>query len=136
HARYAFAGHDPSSESTGILIMRILARLIVILSLSLLPMGVVLAANSSTKPHVLLQTNKGNIELVLYPEKAPKTVKNFLQYVNSGFYDGTIFHRVIPNFVIQGGGFTRDFHRKPTRAPIPDEADNGLKNKKGTIAMA
>jgi cyclophilin family peptidyl-prolyl cis-trans isomerase len=72
----------------------------------------------------------------LYPEKAPKTVENFLQYVKDGFYDGTLFHRVIPGFMIQGGGFTKDFQEKKTRAPVRNEADNGLKNTTGTIAMA
>lgn len=116
--------------------MRILSRLMVILSLLVLPMGIAMGANNTAKPHVRLQTNLGNIKLVLYPKKAPKTVKNFLKYVKSGFYDGTIFHRVVPGFVIQGGGYTRDYQLKKTRAPIPDEADNGLENKRGTIAMA
>jgi cyclophilin family peptidyl-prolyl cis-trans isomerase len=95
-----------------------------------------LANASAARPHVLLKTSKGDIELVLYPKKAPKTVKNFLEYVDNGFYSGTIFHRVIPNFVIQGGGYTQDFKQKKTRPPIPLEADNGLDNKRGTIAMA
>jgi peptidyl-prolyl cis-trans isomerase B (cyclophilin B) len=72
----------------------------------------------------------------LLPEKAPSTVKNFLSYVNAGFYDGTIFHRVIKGFMIQGGGFTPDMQIKSTQAPIKNEADNGLKNKRGTVAMA
>jgi peptidyl-prolyl cis-trans isomerase B (cyclophilin B) len=87
-------------------------------------------------PKVRISTNLGDIVLELYPEKAPKTVANFLQYVNDGFYDGTIFHRVIDGFMIQGGGFTTDFVQKPTRDPIPNEADNGLRNTVGTIAMA
>ncbi len=78
----------------------------------------------------------GKIVLELYPKKAPITVENFLKYVNSGFYNGTIFHRVIPGFMIQGGGFTPEMEQKPTRAPIKNEADNGLKNDRGTIAMA
>ncbi len=86
--------------------------------------------------YVKLTTNKGDIVLELYPDKAPKTVANFVQYVNNGFYDGTIFHRVIPSFMIQGGGFDRDLIRKPTREPIENEAANGLKNLRGTIAMA
>jgi peptidyl-prolyl cis-trans isomerase B (cyclophilin B) len=94
------------------------------------------SAASSTHPQVLLQTNMGNIVLELYPEKAPKTVENFLAYVNEGFYDGTIFHRVIPNFMIQGGGFTEQMSKKITRAPITNEADNGLRNRIGTVAMA
>jgi cyclophilin family peptidyl-prolyl cis-trans isomerase len=94
------------------------------------------AALASEKPHVLVETSLGSFELELYPEKAPKSVANFLDYVNSGFYNGTVFHRVIDGFMIQGGGFTPDYDRKPTNAPIVNEADNGLKNQRGTIAMA
>ena len=90
----------------------------------------------STDPLVELDTSKGKIVLALYPQKAPETVKNFLGYVDAKFYDGTIFHRVIPKFMIQGGGFTADMRHKPTRKPIINEADNGLKNDRGTIAMA
>jgi peptidyl-prolyl cis-trans isomerase B (cyclophilin B) len=85
---------------------------------------------------VEMQTNKGTIVLELYPDKAPATVANFLQYVRDGFYNGTIFHRVIPGFMIQGGGFEPGMTQKPTRDPIKNEADNGLKNDVGTIAMA
>ncbi len=85
---------------------------------------------------VKLTTNFGDITLELNAEKAPITVANFLQYVESGFYNGVIFHRVIDNFMIQGGGFERDLFQKPTRAPVKNEAANGLKNKVGTIAMA
>lgn len=94
--------------------------------------GAALAAN----PKVNLQTNKGLIVIELYPDQAPQSVANFLAYVDAGFYDGTIFHRVIPDFMIQGGGFTADLEKKETRAPIPNEADNGLKNERGTLAMA
>ena len=87
-------------------------------------------------PSVALETSHGRILLELYPDKAPKTVENFLQYVRSGFFDGTIFHRVIPDFMIQGGGFTSDMRQKPTRTPIQNEADNGVANARGTIAMA
>ncbi|MCX7991504.1 MAG: peptidylprolyl isomerase [Proteobacteria bacterium] len=90
----------------------------------------------SKNPVVLIETSMGNIKVELYPDKAPITVKNFLDYVNSGFYEGTIFHRVIANFMIQGGGFTQDFKMKKTNPPIKNEAYNGLKNKRGTIAMA
>jgi cyclophilin family peptidyl-prolyl cis-trans isomerase len=108
------------------------------LSLSLL-LAPAIAANQDSKashPRVEMQTTMGNIVLELDPEKAPKTVANFLQYVNDGFYDGTIFHRVIDGFMIQGGGFTPEYQRKETRGSILNEADNGLKNKVGTIAMA
>ena len=81
-------------------------------------------------------TNRGDITIELNHEKAPITAANFEQYVQEGFYNGTIFHRVIPNFMIQGGGLTRDMHEKNTREPIQNEADNGLKNDKYTIAMA
>jgi len=87
-------------------------------------------------PHVLLETSKGNVTIELYPDKAPKSVENFLQYVKSGFFDGTIFHRVIPDFMIQGGGFTADMTQKPTKPPIPNEADNRVLNERGTLAMA
>lgn len=87
-------------------------------------------------PTVIIETTQGNITLELYPEKAPQTVQNFLRYVDSGQYDGTIFHRVIQGFMIQGGGFTADFSRKQTGEPIQNEANNGLKNTRGTIAMA
>ncbi|HEX5057691.1 MAG TPA: peptidylprolyl isomerase [Gammaproteobacteria bacterium] len=85
---------------------------------------------------VQMQTNYGNITLELYPDKAPQTVANFLHYVDSGFYEKTIFHRVIPGFMIQGGGFDLDYQQKPTQNPVPNEANNGLKNARGTIAMA
>lgn len=86
--------------------------------------------------NVIMETSKGNIELELDAENAPVTVANFLAYVDESFYDGTIFHRVIPRFMIQGGGFTPDISQKKTKAPIKNEADNGLKNLRGTIAMA
>ncbi|MCC6660557.1 MAG: peptidyl-prolyl cis-trans isomerase [Phycisphaerales bacterium] len=86
--------------------------------------------------YVKMTTSLGDIVLELNQEKAPITVKNFLAYADKGFYDGTIFHRVIPNFMIQGGGFTPDMNQKPTDAPIKNEWENGLKNTRGTIAMA
>ncbi len=95
-----------------------------------------LTVQAQDNPRVVLHTDQGDITLELYPDKAPKTVENFLQYVRDGFYDGTIFHRVISNFMIQGGGYTQDYKRKRTRAPIPNEANNGLSNLRGTIAMA
>ena len=87
-------------------------------------------------PVVELDTNMGAIVIELNEEKAPKTVENFLNYVKSGQYDGTIFHRIIDGFMIQGGGMDAEMNEKPTNAPIENEADNGLKNDKGTIAMA
>ncbi len=87
-------------------------------------------------PMVTLKTSQGDITIELYPDKAPDTVANFLQYVDDGFYNGTIFHRVINGFMIQGGGFTADMRQKPTRAPVKNEAANGLKNETGTLAMA
>jgi cyclophilin family peptidyl-prolyl cis-trans isomerase/outer membrane murein-binding lipoprotein Lpp len=87
-------------------------------------------------PVVVMKTSKGQIKIELYPDKAPVTVANFLTYVKSGHYNGTIFHRVIPGFMIQGGGMTPNMQEKPTRAPIKNEAANGLKNDRGTIAMA
>jgi cyclophilin family peptidyl-prolyl cis-trans isomerase len=85
---------------------------------------------------VVFETSKGNFTIELYPNEAPVTVENFLQYVDDGHFDNTIFHRVIPGFVIQGGGFTPDMSQKPTRPPIKNEADNGLKNLHGTLSMA
>ena len=85
---------------------------------------------------VVLVTSLGDITLELEPEKAPISVENFLNYVDAGFYDGTVFHRVIPNFMIQGGGMTANLSQKPTRPAIKNEAENGLKNDAGTIAMA
>ena len=86
--------------------------------------------------HVTIATTVGHMTLELDADNAPKTVDNFLAYASSGFYDGTIFHRVINNFMIQGGGFTTDMEQKPTQAPVDNEANNGLKNERGTIAMA
>jgi peptidyl-prolyl cis-trans isomerase B (cyclophilin B) len=87
-------------------------------------------------PIVLMSTSAGDVKIELYKDKAPATVANFLAYVNDKFYDGTVFHRVIPNFMIQGGGFTPDMKQKPTKAAIKNEAGNGLKNQFGTLAMA
>ena len=94
------------------------------------------ADKSGDNPRVVLDTTKGEIVIELYLQKAPETVVNFLSYVDAKFYDGTLFHRVIPKFMIQGGGFTADMQRKPGKGPIKNEADKGLKNERGTIAMA
>ena len=112
-------------------------KLISLMFISLaLTLGFSPATLAGEKPHVVVETSLGSFELELYPEQAPKSVANFLDYVNAGFYNGTVFHRVIDGFMIQGGGFTPDLDRKETNAPIPNEADNGLKNQRGTIAMA
>lgn len=91
---------------------------------------------ADNNPVVIMKTNLGSMEIELYPEQAPLTVANFLRYVDEGFYSGTIFHRVIPNFVVQGGGFTVDMERKPTHKDITNESRNGLKNLRGTLSMA
>jgi peptidyl-prolyl cis-trans isomerase A (cyclophilin A)/peptidyl-prolyl cis-trans isomerase B (cyclophilin B) len=90
----------------------------------------------AANPVVEMQTSGGNIRIELYPDQAPKTVENFLQYVKDGFYSGTIFHRVIPGFMIQGGGFDKSYAQKATRPPVVNEAAIGLRNEPGTIAMA
>jgi cyclophilin family peptidyl-prolyl cis-trans isomerase len=102
-----------------------------VLCLAAMPGGA-LAAD----PQVDIKTNVGTIRLALYPEKAPKTVENFLRYVKDGHYNGTIFHRVIDGFMIQGGGFDASYKQKPTRDPVQNEAKGGLKNDVGTVAMA
>jgi cyclophilin family peptidyl-prolyl cis-trans isomerase len=102
-----------------------------VLGLAAIPGGA-LAAD----PQVDIKTNVGTIRLELYPAKAPKTVENFLQYVKEGHYNGTIFHRVIDGFMVQGGGFEGNYKQKPTRDPVQNEAKNGLKNEVGTVAMA
>jgi peptidyl-prolyl cis-trans isomerase B (cyclophilin B) len=94
------------------------------------------AAATTAAPRVVLETTHGEITLELDAERAPKTVENFLAYVESGFYDGTVFHRVIPGFMIQGGGFTTEMSQKETRPPVDNEASNRVSNQRGTIAMA
>ena len=109
------------------------------LSLVLVLCGLFFANSAFTaekNPVVIMETSLGNIEIELNPEKAPITVKNFLGYVNDKFYDGTVFHRVMSTFMIQGGGFTKDLSEKATKGTIHNEADNGLANEVGTIAMA
>lgn len=110
----------------------LLNRLLLAATLSLGMISGAFAAN----PQVLMKTSMGEIKLELYADKAPISVENFLRYVDEGFYSGTIFHRVINGFMIQGGGFEADLQRKRPHAPIKNEAKNGLKNKRGTIAMA
>ncbi len=90
----------------------------------------------SANPVIKMETSKGTMTIELFADKAPNSVANFVSYVEDGFYDGLIFHRVIPNFMVQGGGMTPDMHEKPNKAPIKNEANNGLKNDRGTLAMA
>jgi peptidyl-prolyl cis-trans isomerase A (cyclophilin A)/peptidyl-prolyl cis-trans isomerase B (cyclophilin B) len=114
---------------------RTMLRLLAALSLT----GSVLSvstAHAQNMPRVSMKTSMGEIVLELYPDKAPKTVANFLDYAKSGYYNGTVFHRVIDNFMIQGGGFDKDMKQKPTNSPIENEAKNGLKNEAYTVAMA
>lgn len=108
-----------------------------VLSLALLATSL-FASNLSAQgnPSAVIRTNLGDIHLELLADKAPVSVDNFISYAKSGAYDGTIFHRVIPNFMIQGGGFTPDMEKKTTREPIPNEAGNGVLNDRGTVAMA
>ncbi|MDZ7937920.1 MAG: peptidylprolyl isomerase [Rhodoferax sp.] len=98
--------------------------------------GIAVSAIAQKAPRVRFQTSAGDFVVEVYPDKAPKTVENFLQYVKDKHYNGTVFHRVIPSFMVQGGGFTADMVQKATRDPIPLEARNGLKNDRGTLAMA
>jgi len=109
-----------------------LTHLFVLSAAAVVPMGAAGAAD----PQVDVKTSMGTFRVELYPEKAPKSVENFLQYLKSGHYNGTVFHRVIPGFMVQGGGMTADMSQKPTRPPIPIESKNGLKNDVGTLAMA
>ena len=106
------------------------------LLLALITVVFVAGPLAAQNPKVSLQTSAGAIVVELYADEAPVTVENFLAYVESGFYDGTIFHRVIPDFMIQGGGFTETLGKKETRAPIQNEGKNGVKNDRGTLAMA
>lgn len=111
-------------------------RLISFIAVLILCSTVAHAQQENSNPEVTIHTSRGDIRLELFPNEAPISVENFLAYANDGFYDGTLFHRVIGHFMIQGGGMTGDMQRKPTRDPIVNEADNGLTNKRGTVAMA
>ena len=114
-----------------------LKKIAPVLMLALLCYSASAAIAAETKnPVVLMETSMGKIKIELFAKEAPVSVKNFLDYASKGFYSGTIFHRVINGFMIQGGGFTTDFQQKPTNAPIRNEAGNNLKNDRGTIAMA
>jgi peptidyl-prolyl cis-trans isomerase B (cyclophilin B) len=121
--------------------MKALTAALLLLSSSILAQSPQPAAESDNPferalPTVVLQTSMGDITIELYEDQAPITTENFLTYVRDGHYDGTVFHRVISNFMIQGGGFDADYQRKPTRETITNEADNGLSNERGTLAMA
>jgi len=107
-----------------------------LLSVATLAFALQVQTAHAANPKVKVETSKGTMVFELYPEKAPKSVKNFLEYVNAGTYDGTIFHRVIKDFMNQGGGFTADYKKVEAKDPVQNEADNGLKNLKYTIAMA
>jgi peptidyl-prolyl cis-trans isomerase A (cyclophilin A) len=118
-------------------------RLSFALLLLILPMALAaqtakpaVTAETTAHPQVVLHTSQGDITLELYPDKAPKSAANFLQYVRDGFYNGTVFHRAIPGYLVQGGLYTRDLQPKRTRSAIPSEADNGLPNVRGSIAVA
>jgi len=112
-------------------------KTIMAITVCLLLAGISIPAGAAGKnPVVLMETSLGSVKIEIYPDKAPITVKNFLGYVKQGFYDGTVFHRVIAGFMVQGGGFTADLKEKPTGKPIKNEAANGLRNDRGTIAMA
>ena len=106
------------------------------LFIAIIALVVSFSALAADRPTATITTNKGNIVFELYPEQAPITVANFIEYAQSGFYEGTIFHRVIKNFMVQGGGFTKDMQRKKTNPPIKLESGNGLYNDRWTVAMA
>lgn len=114
----------------------LLAALFLTLPLTLAAQATKPAPVTTPPPRVLLSTSQGDITLELYPDKAPKSVANFLQYVRDGFYGGTLLHRAIPGYLVQGGLYTRDLQAKRTRSAIPSEADNGLSNLRGTVAVA
>lgn len=116
-----------------------ITRLLAVLALlggALLFVATPAQTDADANPRVRIGTNAGDITVELYPDEAPLTVANFLSYVDSGFYAGTVFHRVIPNFMIQGGGFTQELAEKPTGEPVKNESRNHLHNERGTIAMA
>ena len=116
--------------------MRNVVRVVAVTFVLLTSLPACSQAEPPDGPVVLLSTSMGDIKIGLYEKKAPITVKNFLDYVNDGFYDGTIFHRVITGFMIQGGGFTEKMEQKETKPAIKNEAENGLSNEEGTVAMA
>ena len=116
--------------------LRSLCALLVALCLSTGSLNGLAEGSTDSNPRVVMKTTDGDITVELFADKSPMTVENFLQYVDDGYYDGTLFHRVISNFMIQGGGFTSAMEEKPTRAPIVNESRNKLHNTRGTLAMA
>jgi len=110
-------------------------KMLLIVVMVLVSVGIA-CAGGKKNPVVVMETSLGTVKMELFEKEAPISVKNFLDYADSGFYNGTIFHRVISGFMIQGGGFTTEFKQKPTKSPIKNEAANGLKNTRGTLAMA
>jgi peptidyl-prolyl cis-trans isomerase A (cyclophilin A) len=117
-------------------VFTMLKRFVFAIIIGLCLAGGAYAQDAGKNPVVVIETSMGTVKIELFAKEAPLSVKNFLDYASSGFYDGTIFHRIIPNFMIQGGGFTADMNEKPTKAPVKNEAGNGLKNDRGTLAMA
>ena len=117
-------------------VFTMLKRFVFAIIIGLCLAGGAYAQDAGKNPVVVIETSMGTVKIELFAKEAPLSVKNFLDYASSGFYNGTIFHRVIPNFMIQGGGFTADMNEKPTKAPVKNEAGNGLKNDRGTLAMA
>ena len=111
-------------------------QLISLIAIFIFSLSAAHAQQDVANPQVTIHTNRGDIRLELYPQEAPISVENFLQYARDGYYNDTIFHRIISHFMIQGGGMTVDMTPKQTRDPITNEADNGLKNERGTVAMA
>ncbi len=109
---------------------------LVLAAFVLIPLSFTFTVHAQDKPRVQLETSQGNLVIELEQEKAPKTVANFLRYVDDGFYNGLIFHRVIANFMVQGGGLEPNMKKRPTREPVPNESANGLSNTRGTLAMA
>jgi peptidyl-prolyl cis-trans isomerase A (cyclophilin A) len=116
--------------------MKRIAAILIAMSLAVIASGQTKKAPAGKNPVVVMDTTMGTIKIEVFMDKAPTTGKNFLDYVKAGFYDGTIFHRVIPRFVVQGGGYTENMTPRPTMAPIQNESKNGLKNLRGTLSMA
>jgi peptidyl-prolyl cis-trans isomerase A (cyclophilin A) len=135
-ATYAYHVGTPKKRPT-LMLKSLLATLMLLAPLALPAQAAKPApAPMATSPDVVLHTSQGDITVALYPDKAPKSVANFLQYVRDGFYDGTVIHRAIPGYLVQGGLYTRDLQPKRTRSAVASEADNGLSNLRGTLVVA